>query len=125
MSELDLTELDEWIEATLLPLSGVEGASRQPAGLNLPGVLVQVIGLGVDTLGADDWRVDLRFLLITPDTDVVSATDDLVRLLNAVRPALGEPAGDYTPTTFQGDSATYPALSFTHTVRITKELDQT
>lgn len=122
MSDLDLSQLDEWIEETLSPLPGVQSASRNPGGLNLPGILVQVVGLGVDTLDQEEWRVDLRLLLITSDLDVVSATDDLVGLLNVVRPALGNPPGDFTPTTFQADQGqTFPALSFTHTVRITEE----
>lgn len=120
--DLDLTQLDEWIDSTLGSLPGVEGASRNPAGLNYPGILVQVVGLGVDTLAQDEWRVDLRVLLITSDLDVVSATDALVDLVNKVRPALGNRPGDFLPTTYQTDQgSSLPALSLTHTIRINEE----
>lgn len=122
MSDLDLSQLDEWIEATLLPLPGVQAASRNPAGLDLPGILVQITNLGVDVLDQSEWRVDLRVLLITPDLDVASATESLVAMLNVVRPALNDPPGDFTPTTFQNDQGNlFPAIQFAHTVRLTEE----
>jgi hypothetical protein len=118
---LDLTDLDEWVSA-MAAVPGLKSATRNPGALRLPGVLVQVVGLGVDTLGQDEWRVDLNLVIVTGESDVIRATDALVDLLNAVRSYLGHPAGDYTPRPYRNDQGVdFPALNVPHTVRITTD----
>lgn len=57
-------------------------ASLDPATLNLPGVWVQVTGLGYDTYGTS--RVDMTLALIVNDQDAQRAQTALVQLLNQV-----------------------------------------
>lgn len=119
--DLDLAELDAWV-GEMADLPGIKSATRKPGELDLPGVLVQITGLGVDTLGGQEWRVDLDLVLVTGENDVVRATDELVTLLNTVRTHLGYPPGDFTPRPYRNDTGTdLPALSFPTTVRITQE----
>lgn len=118
---LDLSELDEWIADLQTALPALKSATREPGDLILPGLLVQVVGLGVDTLD-HSWRVDLSLVIVTGENDVVRAMDDLVARLNDVRAYLGYPAGDFLPRTYRNDQGQdLPALSFPHTVRITQE----
>lgn len=121
--DLSLDDLDEWCAdlTTAAAPYGVKSVTRDPGTLDLPGVLVQVVGLGVDTLD-HGWRVDLDLVLVSPDDDVIRATDSLVSTLNTMRTLLGHPGGDFTPRTFTNDlGQALPALSFPHSVRITQE----
>jgi hypothetical protein len=118
--DLDLADLDEWVEG-ISALPGIKSATRNPGALRLPGVLVQVVGLGVDTLAQDEWRVDLNLVLVTSENDVIRATDALVALLNTVRPYLGHAPGDFTPRPYRNDQGVdFPALNVPHTIRITE-----
>lgn len=115
--DLDLTDLDEWV-AALAARPGIGSATRNPGHLQTPGVLVQIVGLGVDTLAQDEWRIDLNLVLVVHETDVIRATDALVDLLNAVRPHLDYAPGDFTPRPYNNGQADLPALNVPHTVRI-------
>lgn len=119
--DLDLTEVDTWLEG-LAALDGIESATRDPGRLNLPGVLVRILDIRIDTLDQSAWKLDLDVLLVTADDDVYAAQGSLADLLNRARPFFGNPPGSFTPRSFpMPDGSTRPALAFAHTITIEQE----
>lgn len=117
--DIDLSDLDQLAEQ-LGELEGVRSVTRDPSQLVTPGAWLQVQAFEVDTLSGLDVRVDVNFVLVVPDSDPLRAAGDLVRLLNVLRPALGNPPGPFTARTFASPEGTLlPALDLPVTLRIT------
>lgn len=93
-TDLNFGDLDELTEA-LAGIDGVRSASLDPADINLPGVLVQVVGVSLDLLAGLTIKTNL--LLLVDDTQPRRAAKELQDLFNAVIPVvrtLGGPTAD-------------------------------
>ena len=83
-------DLDEWLDE-LAALDGVRSAVVDPAQLITPGVWCKVSSLGLDTLAADEYRLDVELYLAVSDTDWRQARTSLMALFHRVHEHLGAP----------------------------------
>lgn len=115
---LDFTELDTWL-AGLAAVDGVTSAVTDPAELRTPGVWCQVPTFAVDTLAAEQYRIDLVLHLAVGDQDWRNARKKLATLFDAVYGHLGRPRG--LTATFEQlglpEGNAVPALRFPFTLR--------
>lgn len=108
---IDFADVDELVE--LLNATEVRSADVDPAKVNVPGVLVQVVSFAEDLLAGTTLKVNL--VLVSADTDFRRAMAQLQVLYTQVTPVLdlfNGPTGDVTAATIQlpADPAPLPAL---------------
>jgi hypothetical protein len=96
---LNFGDLDE-LTVALAGIDGVRSASLDPADLNLPGVLVQVVGVSHDNLAGLTIKTNL--LLLVADSQPRRAAEELQDLFNAVIPVVRDTYGGPTADSVMG-----------------------
>jgi hypothetical protein len=119
---LTFDDLDAWLEE-IAELDGVRSAVLEPALLRTPGVWAQVPSFGVDTLAADQYRLDvLLHLAVGGGSDLRwrEARDQLAELFATVHAHLGSPRAqtvEFIRLVLPAGEEV-PALRFPYTLRI-------
>jgi hypothetical protein len=121
---LTFDDLDEWLQG-IADLAGVKSAVLDPAQLVTPGVWCKVPSFGLDTLAADQYRVDLELYLAVGDQDWKRARNKLAALFNTVHDHLGSPRLARVPFVKLQlpDGTEVPALLVPYTVRLVPDPD--
>jgi hypothetical protein len=121
---LTFDDLDTWL-AGIADLPGVRSAVLDPAQLILPGVWCQIPSFGIDTLAADQYRIDVQLYLAVSDQDWKTARTKLATLFDAVHDHLGRPRLSNVQfiKLVLPEGQEVPCLRFPYTLRLVPDPD--
>jgi hypothetical protein len=115
---LTFDDLDTWLDE-IAALPGVRSAVLDPAQLILPGVWCKVPTFAIDTLAADNYRLDVQLYLAVGDQDWKRARNKLAELFDTVHAHLGKPRVQVPFVKLVlPEGQEVPALVLPHTLRI-------